>query len=103
MSYYVMVCEGKYPVMPIARGPDFVRQVSEWLADPQKLDTGYGLELKSFIELPEDGALWLSIERGSPAEDLLFRKVVHRNCSIVGRLAYRDRAGLVEHQRVDLA
>ena len=23
MSYYVMVCEGKYPVMPIGRGPDF--------------------------------------------------------------------------------
>lgn len=48
-----------------ARGPEFVRQVSEWLADPRKLDTGYGLELKSFLELPEDSALWLSIERGT--------------------------------------
>ena len=23
MAYYVMVGEGRYPVMPIARGPDF--------------------------------------------------------------------------------
>lgn len=48
-----------------ARGPDFVRQVSAWLSEPQKLDTGYGLQLKSFIELPEDSVLWLSIERGT--------------------------------------
>lgn len=47
------------------RGPEFVRRVSDWLSDPEKLDTGYGLELKSSLELPEDSALWLSIERGT--------------------------------------
>lgn len=24
MMYYVMVCEGKHPIMPIAKGPDFI-------------------------------------------------------------------------------
>jgi predicted ATPase len=46
-------------------GPEFTARVSEWLSDPGKLDTGYALELRSFIELPEDSALWLSIERGT--------------------------------------
>lgn len=48
-----------------ARGPEFVGRVSDWLADPGKLDTGYGLEFKSFLALPKDSALWLSIERGT--------------------------------------
>lgn len=46
-------------------GPEFVAGVSDWLSDSEKLDTGYGLALRSFIELPEDSALWLSIERGT--------------------------------------
>ena len=47
------------------RGSDFVKHVSEWLAKPEHLDTGYGVKLKSFLQLPTDGALWLSIKQGS--------------------------------------
>ena len=48
-----------------ARGGEFVRRVSDWLSDPDKLDVGYGVEIRRAYILPQDSALWRSIDHGT--------------------------------------
>lgn len=54
----------------LARGPELIREVSDWLGGEDRLDTGYGLRMRSFKELPEDGPLMIAIRQGRVLDDI---------------------------------
>lgn len=54
----------------LARDDEFIREVSDWLSSEDRLDTGYGLAMRSFIQVPVDGPLVAVIRQGRVLDDV---------------------------------
>lgn len=53
-----------------ARGAEFTREVSDWLAKEDRLGTGYSLGLRSYRELADDSPLMAAIRHGTLLDDI---------------------------------
>ncbi len=82
---------------------DFVERVSDWLALPHRLDTGYSLIRKRFKEIDSDGYILRILESENPLDDLPIALEGLSDLPEQSRLLLRDEDSLVEVDPPDIA